>query len=108
MHYLHIFNECTVTDLNYKGKEITYHTKDYKIEIKLVKPAPNELYKLTVTTKQPIVRGVLDNLPTPAGVKIFICPECLITAENDRVLCMCGLEGNYQRYKIVIQKAFSF
>ena len=93
MHYLHIFNTCTVTDLN-SGFEITYKTKDYSIKLALIKPFPNSLYRLLVTNKRDQETA-------------FKC-DCYPTAENNNLLCLCGYHDNKPVLKIVIYKEFSF
>lgn len=104
MHFLHIFNTCTVTDLRYGGKEKNYYTKDYKIELNCIKKAPNALYRLNITTRHEMP-SVLDNIPTRAGSKVFVC-DGYITAENESVLCLCGVVADNPIYKIVMNKTF--
>ena len=82
MHYLHIFNVCNVTNIH-KNKTITYHTKDYAIKLKEIRPFPDALYRLTITakTEQP---SVLDNIKTPAGSNVFLC-DCVLDKETENI-----------------------
>ena len=93
MHFLHIFNTCTVTDLTYKGEEKTYYTKDYSFRLTMIKHAPDALYHLVIARKG------------KDSCIVFEC-DCFITAENYEVLRLCGLDGKTQRFSIVIQKTF--
>ena len=67
MHYLHIFNVCNVTNIH-KNKTTTYHTNDYAIKLKEIRPFPDALYRLTITTKTEQT-SILDNIQTPAGCR---------------------------------------
>lgn len=105
MHYLHIFNVCNVTNIH-KNKTSTYHTKDYAIKLKEIRPFPDSLYRLTITTKndQP---SVLNNISTPAGSNVFIC-DCVLGKETEKDLLLYGYVADNLYYKIVITKEFSF
>lgn len=105
MHYLHIFNVCNVTNIH-KNKTTTYHTKDYAIKLKEIRPFPDTLYRLTITakTEQP---SILDNITTPAGSNVFIC-DCVIGKETENDLLLYGYVADNLYYKIVITKEFSF
>ncbi len=104
MHFLHIFNTCTVTDLTYKGEEKTYYTKDYSIRLTMIKRAPDALYHLVIARKEKD-SFTLGKAQTSTGRIVFEC-DCFITAENYEVLRLCGLDGKTQRFSIVIQKTF--
>ena len=108
MHFLHIYNCCQITDFSADRDhcEKYYFTSDHTIKLKQVIRAPEALYHLTVAKKlkDAFVLGKAQSL---AGRTVFEC-DCFVTAENDKVLCMCGLDGKKERYKIVIQKSFSF
>lgn len=108
MHFLHIYNCCQITDFSadIKHSEKYYFTKEYYIKLKQVIRAPEALYHLTVAEKLKDT-FVLGKAKSLTGRTVFEC-DCFVTAENDKVLCMCGLDGKQQRYKIVIQKSFSF
>lgn len=93
MHYLHIFNSCTVTDLN-TGFKITYKTKDYAIKLALIKPFPNTLYRLLIRNK--------------SDLETALKCDCFPTAENNNLVCLCGYLDNKPVLKIVIYKEFSF
>lgn len=93
MHYLHIFNSCTVTDLN-TGFETTYKTKDYAIKLALIKPFPNTLYRLLIRNKR--------------DLETALKCDCYPTAENNNLVCLCGYLENKPVLKIVITKEFSF
>lgn len=93
MHYLHIFNSCTVTNLN-TGFTITYKTKDYAIKLALIKPFPNTLYRLLVRNKN--------------DLETALKCDCYPTAENNNLVCLCGYQDNKPVLKIVIYKEFSF
>ena len=105
MHFLHIYNACYVTNIP-KNKTTTYHTKDYAVKLKDIRPFPNALYRLTITTKteQP---SILDNIPTPAGSNVFIC-DCVLDRETEKDLLLYGYVADNLYYKIVITKEFSF
>lgn len=87
-----------------KNKTTTYYTKDYSIKLKEIRPFPDSLYRLTITTKheQP---SILDNIQTPAGSHVFIC-DCVLVKETENDLLLYGYVADNLYYKIVINKSF--